>query len=165
MTDRKLTVISGEGAAPLVVHQRIRVANDASVPYRRFDVVTLGPPYHLRLTVFEGGPPAVPGAHLADPPPAAEAKAPSPGTRRGARTFKVGKRDLRILKIRGRKRRLYRVAEEDLTRAGCWLTAAGWYVDTLSPPATWLSNDPFGPYKTAGAAEADADLAYRDEEA
>lgn len=80
------------------------------------------------------------------------------------RAAPVGKRDLTVMRIGRRKRRVYRVAAVDLEADGRWLGAVGWYVDTLKPPATWISNDPFGPYATREACLRDADLAYRDEE-
>lgn len=80
------------------------------------------------------------------------------------RAAPVGKRDLTVVKIGRRKRRVYRVAAVDLEAATCWLRAVGWYVDTVSPPASWIGNDPFGPYHTRDACLADAELAYRYEE-
>ena len=76
----------------------------------------------------------------------------------------VGKRNLTVLEIGRRKRRVYRVAAIDLEAGDCWLGAVGWYVDTLRPPASWISNDPFGPYATRDACLRDAELGYRDEE-
>lgn len=83
----------------------------------------------------------------------------------GERPLPVGKRDLTVIKIGRRKRRLYRIAAVDLEGDECWLDEVGWYVDTQKPPASWISNDPFGPYVSREAGLRDAYLAYRDEEA
>jgi hypothetical protein len=76
----------------------------------------------------------------------------------------IGTRDRTVVKIGRRKRRIYRVAAVDLEADDCWLDEVGWYVDTLRPPASWMNNDPFGPYATLDDCLEDSYLAYLDEE-
>jgi len=92
------------------------------------------------------------------PEPLMQSALPTPKSKR------IGTRTKSIEKIGRRKRRIFFVAPEDLERDDAWLAEPGWYVDTVRPPAAWISNDPFGPYLTLQALRQDAELAYRDEE-
>jgi hypothetical protein len=83
---------------------------------------------------------------------------PNPNSKR------IGTRNRSIERIGRRKRRIYFVAPEDVERDDAWLSEPGWYVDTVRPPAAWISNDPFGPYATLDDLWKDSECAYRSEE-
>ncbi len=76
----------------------------------------------------------------------------------------LGKRDLTLVKIGRRKRRIYRVAAVDLESQGHLVNRVGWYIDTLRPPSSWMNNDPIGPYATREACLCDAERASEYEE-
>ena len=69
-----------------------------------------------------------------------------------------------VEKMGRRKRLIFYVAPAEIDDPAAWLNEPGWYVYTQKPPASWLSNDPFGPYETLEELREEAESAYQDEE-
>jgi len=50
-----------------------------------------------------------------------------------------------------RRRRVFHVSRSDAAREDASIEEAGWYFTTVRPPASWLNNDPIGPFPTLRA--------------
>lgn len=88
----------------------------------------------------------------------------APCRRPNSNSKRIGTRNRSVVKVGRRRRRIFYVASEDLDRDDAWLAEPGWYVDTIRPPSSWISNDPLGPYATRAELQADTYTAFREEE-
>lgn len=55
------------------------------------------------------------------------------------------------IRLGRRMRHVFHVSVEATQQEGALFTKAGWYVNTVRPPADWMSNEALGPYATPEA--------------